>query len=200
MPHAPIDQRPTGLRTNTRQGMWDRMRELRIFEIAEICGGAKHAKTDARKYVMSLCHAGICYYKSDSSPRKFVLKRDMGKDYPRIRKDGSVVGLDRGQLNMWRAMRGLDCFNAQDIAAHATTDETSVKLQTAKSYIKHLLAAGYLRIIKKAKGGKTGNLAIYKLVRNTGPFAPKIQRVKQVYDMNIEKVTYCPHHHEERAL
>ncbi len=197
MPNQPIDLRPKQLNRNSRQAVWNEIRRLRTFTVADAAGYGNSAKKEARKYIEALCKAGICEHLENTAPMQFRLVRDWGEKCPRVRDDGSIVGQDRGQLNMWRSMRMLPSFNAQDIALHSTTEETDVKLATAKTYIKHLLAAGYLRVLQKAKGGPGGRLATYRLIRDTGPLPPKIQRVKQVYDANTKTVVYCPGDHNE---
>ena len=59
---------------------------------------------------------------------------------------------------------------------------------TAKEYCTMLTQAGYLKVLRKASPPKKP--AVYKLVRNTGPQPPQIQRVKQVFDPNLDEVTY----------
>lgn len=44
-----------------------------------------------------------------------------------------------------------------------------------------------LRVVQKASPGH-GRKAIYRLIRNTGPLPPQIQRVKHVFDPNTREV------------
>lgn len=84
--------------------------------------------------------------------------------------------------NMWTAMRGLGSFTPVDLAAHASTEEVQVTLDAARAYARALARGGYLRIVRKAIPGKRE--AIYRLVRNTGPLAPRERRVTLLYDAN----------------
>lgn len=84
---------------------------------------------------------------------------------------------------MWNSMRGLVEFSPRDISAHSTTPDVRVTEWTAKSYCSMLLRAGYLRVLKKAEPA-AGRQAIYRLIRNSGPKPPQIQRIKQVFDPN----------------
>jgi hypothetical protein len=102
-----------------------------------------------------------------------------------------------------RMMRG--DFNARELAAHATTAIAPVKLATAKSYIKALSYAGYLRLVDPAhsvaaNGGKC--LSRYQLRpdRDSGPRAPMICRTKAVYDPNLGKIVAVEPVSEEDAI
>lgn len=90
------------------------------------------------------------------------------------------------EQNMWTAMRQMKGgFTPRDLAAHASTEETPVHLDTAQEYCRALLGAGYLAVTRKAVPGKTE--AIYRLTKNTGPRAPREKRVRAVVDDNTEQ-------------
>lgn len=91
------------------------------------------------------------------------------------------------EQNMWTAMRQLKGFSPRELAAHATTETTAVTLEMAQDYCRVLLGAGYLTVVKKAIPGN--RLAIYRLVKNTGPRPPRAKRVRAVVDDNTETVT-----------
>jgi hypothetical protein len=104
---------------------------------------------------------------------------------PRLNRDGKPVTQGSGVENMWRTMRMLGQFSPRDIAAHATTDIVSVSEATAKAYCSNLLRAGYLKVMIRAQPPK--KQAVYRLIRNTGPNPPMIQRTKRVFDPNTQK-------------
>lgn len=87
------------------------------------------------------------------------------------------------EANMWRAMRGLNAFSPIDIAAHADTGTVSVSVDDARAYIGVLFRHDYLRCVRKADPSKARE-ASYKLVRNTGPKAPVLKRIRAVLDPN----------------
>lgn len=91
------------------------------------------------------------------------------------------------QMNMWTAMRQLKSFSPRELAAHGSTEEAPVTLEVAQDYCRALLGAGYLVVARKAVPGK--QLAIYRLVKNTGPRPPREKRVRAVIDDNTEAVT-----------
>lgn len=98
------------------------------------------------------------------------------------------------QTNMWRAMRGLGGFTPVDIAAHADTGTVRVTLEDARAYIGVLFRHDYLRCTRKADPSK-GREASYKLIRNTGPKAPVLKRIRAVIDPNTGE-----HHIREGKL
>lgn len=85
-------------------------------------------------------------------------------------------------MNLWSAMRGLKTFSTVDLAAHSTTETVAVSVEGARSYATALLAAGYLKVERKAVPGKCD--ATYRLIRNTGPVPPMLRRVEAVVDLN----------------
>lgn len=95
---------------------------------------------------------------------------------PRLTKSGQPVTQGVATLALWRCMRVFKVFDADALARSASVGDCQVSVNTAKSYIKHLAAAGYL----KSTQGK-GN---WKLVRDTGPHAPAITSQKIVFDRN----------------
>lgn len=118
---------------------------------------------------------------------QYRLVRDAGHHAPRLRRDGSPVTQGAGTVNMWRSMRMMPAFSAADLALHSTTETVSVTETTAQSYCSILSRTGFLRVVQKADPVR-GRRAVYKLVRNSGPRPPMIQRVKQVFDPNTGQV------------
>lgn len=104
---------------------------------------------------------------------EYCLLKDFGAHAPRFNRLGQPVIQGMGQENIWQSMRMSDRFTARDIALLSSNDMITVKERTVKDYCKHLLAAGYLRVLRKARGGHSP--AIYKLIQNTGPRPPMIQ-------------------------
>lgn len=93
---------------------------------------------------------------------------------PRVQSD---VG------NMWTAMRAMATFSPVDLAAQASTEEIEVTLVRARDYCGVLLRHGYLKVVRKAVPGVRE--PIYRLIRNTGPVAPREKRVTVIEDINV---------------
>lgn len=90
------------------------------------------------------------------------------------------------EYRMWQAARHLGTFSAADLAAHSSVEGGPVTLEEAHRYCRMLLGAGYLRVMSKAKPGKSP--ARYKLIKKTGPKAPIRRRVTVVIDPNTGEV------------
>ncbi len=164
---------------------------MNIFTKREIHENTDIPNKTITDYVKRLVAGGyVEEHASFAETGRYVLVRDAGVHPPRIRPNGQPVQQGKGTENMWRSMRMMKQFTPRDLMAHSTTDTVSVAEDTAKRYCSMLLKAGYLRVIQKAVPRQ--RQATYKLLRNTGPLPPQIQRVKQVFDPNICEVTYYP--------
>ena len=104
--------------------------------------------------------------------------------------DRDFVRLDKRSRspedNLWHAMRRLRSFSPTDLAAHSNTETVEVPTQKAADYCRALLAAGYLRVARRAAPAMKRE-AIYALARDTGPRPPREKRVRAVYDPNTEE-------------
>lgn len=104
--------------------------------------------------------------------------------YRLLKTSGEAPGTPLlGTLAMWRAMKIMKSFDSKDLARAASHPAAPVSPTTARMYVRFLYQAGYLL---QTKPGKTaaGGASRYMLVRNTGPHAPSITRVKCVLDRN----------------
>lgn len=184
MARSPANEQP-----DPRQLMWDAMRACETgpwFTITDIQKVTGQNKETIRTYLKCLC-AGDCAERREVEPGvvDYRLLGAPGEAAPRLRKNGSAVDQGGGSETMWRSMRMMPEFSPRDLAAHSTTPDVGVSESTAKTYCSVLLAAGYLRVVRPAKRGR---LAVYRLIRNSGPKPPMIQRVKRVYDPNTSEI------------
>ena len=166
------------------QSIWEAIRDRgsKPFICEDIQCVADASRRTVQDYLARLVAAGILERIEGGARLQWRLLRDPGPDAPRLRADGSEVVTGGGIANMWRSMRMMPQFTPRDLAAHSTTAHVTVTEGTAKQYCQHLHAAGYLRVVRKAVPLK--NQAVYRLIRNTGPRAPQLQRVKSIYDPN----------------
>lgn len=171
-----------------QQAIWEAIRaHPESFTITELWGVIDMHRQSIKNYVHRLVKGGYVAQQDDfATSYAYRLVRDAGQHAPRVTPDGKDVIQGSANQNMWRAMRSLSQFSPLDIQAHANTEAIQVSLKTAKGYCAALLKAGYLRVMRKAEMGQ--RQAVYKLIRNTGPKAPQIQRVKQVFDPNLGQV------------
>jgi len=176
-----------------RQAMWERMRELRRFTLADL-DHLNVERDTIKTYVRSLVRGG--YLKMERSdgpggryaPALYELLRDVGLEAPKLRRDGSPAHQGRSREQMWRAMKMMGKFTPRDLAVTASTEDAAVSEDDAKSYVKHLFAAGYLAVLRAGKPPRTQGL--YRLVKNTGPLPPMVTRAKIVWDPNLGRIAW----------
>lgn len=191
MSRKPVDQLSREPKPQGQDGIWSKIRGLCEFTVTDIVRATDINRKTATDYVKRLEAGGYVKKRASYERTKlWYLTRDGGIHAPRLKKDGTPVTQGGGVLNMWRSMRMLKQFTPHDLALHSNTGTVSVTEMTARSYCSMLLKAGYLRVLQKAVPGK--RQATYQFIRDTGPKAPQIQRVKQVFDPNLNEVTYTP--------
>jgi hypothetical protein len=82
----------------------------------------------------------------------------------------------------WQSMRILRQFTVIDLMATAEMTHAN-----ASAYIRALARSGYLRVAQPAKS-VLGGQAVYQLVRDTGPYAPRLQTDGRTYDVNTHQI------------
>jgi len=80
---------------------------------------------------------------------------------------------------MWAVMRILRRFGIGELLQVAEI----APRKAAEKYLASLVRAGYLRIEERARGCEG---SVYALIRNTGPFAPRVGRKGLTLDPNLE--------------
>jgi len=213
MARKPIHLQAAGKLT-PRDRIWAAVRALdRLpfaslgFTYADIADfSVEHAPAEARvrrieedtikTYVESLVEAGFVKRTNPTrtaryEPARFQLVRDIGVHAPRLTKAGKPVTQGASRLAMWRVMRKLRQFTRVELAAKASTEAHQVAVEDARSYVHHLVKAGYVAVVTP---GRPSHPEVYSFIpsRNTGPLAPQIQRVRHVYDPNLGRVVWHP--------
>lgn len=174
----PVDQSPDG-----PQAMWQALKKTpEHITATAVATATKLHRSTVGKYLKALTASGHLAY--DEPPvgtaGSWRLINDIGFHAPRVRADGSKVTQGEITKQIWQAMQGLKKFDYRELMQNSTID---IPEETAKDYCKRLLAAGYLRVLSKANPAEA-KIARYLLIRSSGPQAPQIQRVRQVYDPN----------------
>lgn len=144
-------------------------------------------RSTVRDYVKRLVAGGFAHVTATGTevqPRYRLIKAPLVA--PKLRRDGSVAVQGRGQVQMWNVIRGpmsREGFTFKDLALYGSTEALAVKEVSAKSYVKHLAAAGYLLCVRK---GRPQHPAVWRLkpAMNTGPKPPLILRTQIVFDQN----------------
>lgn len=193
MSRRPVDEIAKSRDAEGRQVIWGAIRAQNgaEFVMGDLFSETWISRHTIRSYLNSLAAGGILL-KTENADRvgrrdavTWRLVQDEGYYAPRLNRKGNRVTQGLGTEQMWRVMRIMKEFTPAALAMHATTEHVGVSVVTAKSYCSMLLSCGYLTCIQKANAHRQ---ATYRLVRNTGPLAPQIQRVKQVFDPNSKTV------------
>lgn len=176
---------PAG-RLTTREKLWTAMRELQQFTVPEL---ARAAKVDSHAYnimdyLQALWRAGILGKERVPHARtRYNLLRDMGVDAPRVRRDGSPTP-ESSLSRMWRAMKILNVFSVRDLMVHAALPAAPIAQNTASDYCQWLTRGGYLVKLPCAPG----DVIRWRFIRDTGPKAPQVLRVRQLFDANTGEI------------
>jgi hypothetical protein len=93
----------------------------------------------------------------------------------------------RSRYRIWRTLRSLGRtqgnFTLADVIAASAADESNVR-----KYTRHLLRAGYLAIVQPAvPAHHHRGWARYRLVRDTGPEAPRAHQNGSIFDPNLKE-------------
>ena len=187
MSQKPIDKRPL---LNTREHLWQTMLKLKEFTASELARQTLYHVSSVRSYLKGLTVAG--YLQTKPLPGAVtgtiytVDPKTAPLEPPKVREDGSVVTQGMGRYNMWRTMKMLKEFTVAQLAAFASTETVSVALPEAEYYIEYLCKAGYANLV----AGSSPRSYRFNADRYTGPKAPMIQRVLNVYDQNTGRVVW----------
>lgn len=178
-----------------RQPLWDEMVRFEgaPFTITDIFDETHVNRRTIRSYLKSLVLAKYLErieppegaQRDESAIRWRIIADPVPFHAPRLNRKGEPVTQGAGVENMWRTMRMMGEFSPRCVAAHATTDLVNVSESTAKAYCTALRKAGFLKVHIKAQPPK--RQAVYRLINNTGPNPPMIQRTQQVFDPNTSK-------------
>ena len=179
-----------------RRGVWAAVRELGTFTRLELRQRVPHVQGGtAEEYLTALVRARYVQAgamvggqsRGNGKVRQYSLVHDVGVDAPRLRKNGTPLP-ETAQQQMWLAMKIVGVFTVDSLASYvsvgASTACQTISVNTAASYVRHLLAAGYLSQV----GGACP--AAYKLVDDTGGHAPMVQRTKVVFDPNTNSIRW----------
>lgn len=93
----------------------------------------------------------------------------------------------RGVIDhMWTAIRKLPSFTVGLVLAHVQVAAPAVSEKAVREYVRALLAAGYLRVLEKARPGVE---AVYRLKPGHGSRTPRLCRVAAIVDPNTNTTT-----------
>lgn len=163
---------------------WAIARKVRVFtayRLASLTG----ANWDAMRKYCAEWEADKRIERIGVGPRRRTVYRVLGDLMDRQAKTPTQA--------MWDTARFLGRFNLQGLRIQASTEAVQVTEKQAREFVTMLLNAEYLRVLRKAVPGVQD--AEYLLIRNSGPVAPEIKRVRCLWDPNIQDYTYVPEPH-----
>ncbi|NDV27745.1 helix-turn-helix domain-containing protein [Desulfovibrio sp. JC010] len=188
MSRLPVDQQAAKNAPRGQEHYWKVMQQLDCeagFTVDAVYRKCNGPKNQVRDYIGRLHKAGFLEVvrseKEGIITRHYYTIAKRSRFAPKVRRDGTIVSPTKREV-MWRTIRMHKRVTRDDLVVWASLPEVPVKPNDAQDYLKHLTKAGYLR-----RNGKT-----YTLIKNTGPLPPKIQRIKQVFDPNLNKVVWTP--------
>lgn len=175
------------------EALWEHIKsfEARVFTVPDVEKLTNVRRDTVRDYVKRLLRAGyIEEAVNPYGPAKAYRLLKAPRHAPRLQRSGGTVTQGLGRQQLWRTIKMIGSFTSQDLAIAASTEEVTVAKGYADDYIKFLVRAGYLRVMKKSVTGVS--TAVYRMIpgKYTGPDAPMIQRIKRVYDPNLKKVVW----------
>lgn len=109
-----------------------------------------------------------------------------------MKKGQKKGGACTEKQKIWTVMRGLGSFTIDDLIALTEIDEKIIR-----RYISKLHTSGYLRIERKERMPGMRLRRVYRLIKNTGPYAPF--EVNVVYDPNIKEVVLYEGNNRKRS-
>ncbi|KJS43528.1 MAG: hypothetical protein VR71_10040 [Roseovarius sp. BRH_c41] len=157
--------------------MWAEVKGLEEFDWAEVARRGCSRETAVR-YIRHWMDAGqIRVTRIARNGKRWYAPAHMPQPGPQ-----PVTGEATPEGNMWRAMRHLRHFNPTDVAAHANAGGVEVTVEKARAYCRQLLASNHLKVRQTAIPGRRE--ALYQIIEDTGPRAPKPVRLAGILDPN----------------
>jgi len=144
------------------------MKRLRRFTIADLTAAARTNYLNANRLTWQMQREGLVRCESPKANQR--------------RKDTAIYVLERepsprpatAHQRVWAAMRILKQFTIPELAATAEAGKNNVEFYTLG-----LARDGYLRIVRPRLSGVKAGSAIYALVNDVGPIAPRAHRSSQ---------------------
>lgn len=159
-------------------------RRLEEFTVADLAEHLEVQPLAASTRIERWMDEGICRMVRRTGRTRYFAMAQAGAQQRSVAK-----GPRSDEEALWRAMRLLRQFDATDLVASTALARPDIEVATARSYCQFLTRAGYLRCVRPARGERE---ATYSLVRNTGPVAPFMRRVRVLVDPNEGGIAWTP--------
>lgn len=195
MARKPVDVLAASARPQGRDAIWVAIRKCRKFTVLELEHECRANLGTIKTYLDGLTAAGYLRVaqqgyrdeKGQYTQATWVLVRDVGVIAPRVTRTGAPVTQGNARQQMWVAMRASKTFTHPELAFTASTEHCVIDVEDCKKYVQALARAEYLVLVER---GRPQHPAVYRFVKNTGPKAPQIQKVQQVWDPNLKQVMW----------
>ncbi|MDI3325603.1 hypothetical protein QKW35_14590 [Pontibacterium granulatum] len=178
---------------NARQRLWEaiRNRHGNPFDLTAIARSANVDTHTAKTYLQRLIAGEYVEVVEKKSHGKSLCRhiKDTGVEAPRLNRKGEPETQGLISEAIWRTLRILSALDAAQIVGHVAAAGHDVALTYVKRYLASLKKAGYLQVVVAGNAHRLEKVQL-KLCMDTGPRAPQIQRVKTVYDPNLNKVMH----------
>ena len=181
---------------SSRQRMWEIMRDKQFkerFSGVQVIHRANVDEDTYYTYIQCLLAGGYLEQLEESGRRRqrvFRLIKDCGLEAPRLDRKGNPTKSGRGIEAVWRTLRMMGELDAGILYSHVNAAGIDLAISTIKSYITALKRAGYLVVTRPSTPNRMERFCL-KVGMNTGPRPPQVQRVKTVYDPNLNKVMFA---------
>jgi hypothetical protein len=167
-------------RSNKRQPCWDYIQKLngRTFTRREIERATEYNSRSCKYYLEQLVQAGVLAETpaiGAGNETRYHCVKNLGPIAPSI-KDGQVLDPVKWQQNVWNALRALKGGTVEDIVIASRTETEQPSVYRVKTYLQMLVKGGYLRRRKNSYQSIPACM--------TGPKAPQVIQVNQVFDAN----------------
>ncbi len=176
--------------SDTREALWNTIRRAKEFTIRDLLLNSTLDKSTVAAYVKALVKAkklAVCGSRvTDGGTRPTYRLVQDSIEPPRVRPDGTIVTQGQGRRHMWKTIRKSRLFSLADLVAKSSTPTHPVSFEEAETYIRYLEKAAYIR----NEDGRPRPRALFRLIKDTGPLEPMVQRIKQVWDQNLKKVVW----------
>ena len=176
-----------------RQRMWEAMRaHSQCFTVQQVAKLSNVDHQALRTYIQCLVPGGYieAIKKQPCTFREYRIIKDTGIEAPRVTRGGKPVHQGRVTEAIWYTLRIVKTLTAEQVVSYVEAAGVDVQISTVRAYLTMLKRAGYLQIITPGNRNRSEKITL-KPAMNTGPRPPQIQRVKTVYDPNLNRVMHC---------
>lgn len=172
-------------RAHSVEGLWKVVRFYGRFALSDIYRNTSLSHRVVQRFIDKLVNGGYLRQSADDrKPVIYSLIKDVGVMCPDLKPDGKPRP-PSGRQKMWAAMKILKRFNYLDLSLASAVPQTE-----AKFYCIMLKKAEYIRVVEKDINSIKPETYAFNRAKDTGPYAPQIQRDHSIFDRNLSQVVW----------